>query len=188
MPRQFPGKVQIGLKVDTRGLVKKIKGYVRLIQQVTDQACQETARKIAQVGAEEARDIIDQQKKAEVWPPLKAWYLNQKIKEGYDPRMLVRSGFYLENIKWWKVRGSGKGKKAEYRFGVTQRPHPDAKMPLGRLASIHEYGTRTVPARPFWRPLAYNLRRRKAFLRATFRGIFTRIWKRKVAQRAKERG
>jgi hypothetical protein len=182
MARSLQGKIQIGIKVDIQRARKGAKGFIKLLREVTEEACQATARKVAQVGAQEAQDILEEQRKAETWPPLNKDYLDRKIHEGYDPRMLIRSRFYLENIKWWKVRGSGKGRKAEYRFGVKQVQHPDAKMKLGRLAAIHEYGNRRTPARPFWRPLAYNLRRRKGFLRTTFRGIFERLWKTRAAK------
>lgn len=187
MRRSFANKVQFGISVDIPRAMKAAKGLIRITKQVTDQACQETAREVAKVGAKEAIEIIDKQLKVMVWPPLNRDYLKKKIEEGYDPRMLVRSAFYLDHITWWKVLGSGKGRKAEYRFGVKQVWHPDAKMKLGRLAAIHEYGTRQTPARPFWRPLAYNLRRRKAFLRSTFSNIFERIWKARMAKRFRER-
>lgn len=179
MQRQFPSKLQIGISVDTKGLSKKIKGLTRIIKQVTEEACQAAAREIAKQGAKEAFEVIENQTKAEMWPPLRPKYLKRKISEGYDPLMLVRSRFYLEHISWWKNRSTGSGRQAQYKFGVRQAIHPDAHMPLGQLAAIHEYGTRDgrVPARMFWRTLTYNLRRRTGWQRKVFNEQFKRYWR-----------
>lgn len=182
----FRGKsrLQIQIQLDLPKLKKTVKGFIKLTKEVAEEATQITARELAKTGATEARAIIEEQKKADIWPPLSAKYLQRKIREGYDERMLVRSQFYLDHINWWKVARTGKGSKARYRFGVRNVMHPEAKMPLGRLALIHEYGNGTrPPARPFWRALVRNLKRRKAFIRDTFQVSFSRIWKRKVKQR-----
>lgn len=180
MARAFSGKVKIGLSMDTNALRNATTRMGRAIRQASNEACQATARELSQIAVTELVDIMETQRYKFRWPPLKPRYLRWKIRHGLDPRILIATGFYKEHITSWKDNRA-KGTAARYVYGL--RPthqHPNAKMPLHRLALIHEYGAPTVniPPRPLWRPFARNLIRRRALHRDLFQKHFAVSWKR----------
>jgi len=79
--------------------------------------------------------------------PLSRRYLEQKIACGYDRRILIRSGDYLNAIR---VRTTARSAAVE----VNPNSKTDTGIPMNTLALWLEYGTRRMPARPHWRPTA----------------------------------
>lgn len=68
-------------------------------------------------------------------PALSKRWKAQKQSSGQDPRRLIQTGAYLASIDAFPAKGGG------YVVG-TSNP----------LAVVHEYGYRSIPARPHWRP------------------------------------
>lgn len=93
---------------------------------------------------DEAKQIIEGQ--TYKWEPLSERYLAYKERVGLDPRTLIATRFYLMHIGWGVTHG-------KIWFGVPNIIHEPSGLPLPRLARIHEFGTKTIPARPLWRPL-----------------------------------
>jgi hypothetical protein len=93
---------------------------------------------------DEAKDIIENQ--SYNWTPLTEKYLEHKIKQGLDPRTLIATRFYLMHIGWGVSHG-------KIWWGVPNIIHEPSGLPLPVIARIHEFGTKTIPARPLWRPL-----------------------------------
>jgi hypothetical protein len=104
-----------------------------------------TLERKAKEAVRDLRDIILKQKYN--WQPLSSEYEDYKENHELDPRTLIATGEYVQNIVAWKD---------EYGFWhVGPRPnhiHEPSGLPLVVLARIHEYGTSTVPARPMYRP------------------------------------
>ena len=93
-------------------------------------------------------------------PPLNKQYLERKRKLGLDLRKLIATGEYIKAIRV-KLNGVNlKDLKITYEVSPPRtrikpsklNPRPSAKMTYEKLARIHEYGTRKIPARPHWRP------------------------------------
>jgi hypothetical protein len=100
---------------------------------------------VAKAMTEEAKEVIEQQRYSH--QPLNPDYRDRKEAEGYDTRILIRTGEYLDAISWGVTHG-------KVWAGVPSRKiHEDSGLPLHVLARIHEFGTATIPPRPVWRPL-----------------------------------
>jgi len=105
----------------------------------------ECSKEIAKSMAQEAVDILEDQ--IYNWEPLTEKYLDYKIKHGYDPRVLIKTGEYKDSISWGVTHG-------KVWCGIPSRLiHQGSGMLMTKLARIHEFGTATIPARPLWRPL-----------------------------------
>jgi len=104
----------------------------------------------------EAKSIIENQSYR--WRPLTDQYLRRKIKQGYDRRILIRTKEYVDSISWGVTGG-------RVWAGIPAlKIHQGSGMPIAKLARIHEFGTKTVPARPLWRPLlSKHVRQSAAF-------------------------
>ena len=87
-----------------------------------------------------------------------AWVKSKK-RRGADTRPFIEFGAYKDAI-------TIKTRDGHLSVGFKQAQHPRAKMTVGRLALILEYGdlARNIPARPLWRrtteEFQRNLRRR----------------------------
>jgi len=94
------------------------------------------------------------------FPPLREDYVERKAAAGLDPRPLIATGFYLENIQ---VTEEDSDEGTLYSVYVPDIEHPDAKVPLPVLVGWLEYGTagpHGMPPRPHWRPTVLAVRRR----------------------------
>jgi hypothetical protein len=97
------------------------------------------------------------------WPPLSHAWLQTKIREGLDERMLVAAGDYYAAIKARKKAG---GSKVE--VGLPDDAHPSSGLPYKELGRILEYGHRgfkqvgegLIPPRPHWRPVWFRWRKK----------------------------
>ena len=82
--------------------------------------------------------------------PLTSNYKRWKKKKGYDPRILIRTRFLLDNIGSFKDSVNKAG--IIYTVGVKDIGYPDGKR-LQTIARYLEYGTSRMPARPIFRTL-----------------------------------
>ena len=74
-------------------------------------------------------------------------WVQRKERGGYDTRPYIMTGFYRDNITALSEDG-------HLVVGFKKKlMHPRAKMPVGQLALVLEYGdlARGLPARPLWR-------------------------------------
>lgn len=87
------------------------------------------------------------------WYPLDPKYLRRKVREGFDPRILVRTKQYVESIQVFGPDEAEHG--VLFRVGVPNDDH-NSGLPFRQLARIMEYGRRDGKkpyARPHWRPV-----------------------------------
>lgn len=109
-------------------------------------------------GAEEYKKLLlatlESQRYAAEWTPLSERYLAWKIKNKRDPRILISTKEYMQAIEIREEKQEGsKGKsRIVYVVGLPDRIHQDSGLPFRKLARIHEFGTKRIPARPLWRP------------------------------------
>lgn len=102
-------------------------------------------REVAAGIANDAVDAIENQ--TFHWKPLSEKYLKWKKSQGLDERILVATEEYKNSISWGEV-----GNKVW--AGISPgAEHESSGLPMSILARIHEFGTKTIPARPLWRPL-----------------------------------
>ncbi len=120
-------------------------------------------RDLAEEFADDLRALIERQLIA--WVPLTKEYKNYKRRMGLDPRILIATGRYIHAIQpIQQLDGS-------WVVGVPDEPlRPGSRYTLKDLARWLEYGTRTMPARPHWRPAKnvwqtklYQMKRRLQF-------------------------
>jgi hypothetical protein len=76
---------------------------------------------------------------------LNAQYLQWKIRMGYDRRILIRTGDYLDAITVVKQKNGA-------RVQIEASARTLNNIPMILLAQWLEYGTRKMPPRPHWRP------------------------------------
>lgn len=79
------------------------------------------------------------------WSPLAPSTSEAKAKAGQDPRTLIATGDYLASIR--VVRAGPLG----YGVGVPENAKNADGQSLVAIGLAHEYGTGSLPARPFWR-------------------------------------
>lgn len=81
------------------------------------------------------------------WVALSPRYKAYKQAKALDPRTLIATGRYIDSIK------ARKNPDGSWSVGVGEGPiRPGSKKTLKDLAHWLEFGTRTMPARPHWRP------------------------------------
>lgn len=86
------------------------------------------------------------------WYPLDPEYLRRKVRQGFDPRILVRTKQYVESMQVFGLEDAEHG--VLFRVGVPDEDH-NSGLPFRELARIMEYGRRDGAkpyARPHWRP------------------------------------
>jgi hypothetical protein len=96
------------------------------------------------------------------WVPLSTKYAMKKRQLGLDPRILIATGRYVAAI------APVQNPDGSWTVAVPDEPlRAGSKHTLKDLARWLEYGTRTMPARPHWRPAMqiwrtkiYQVRRR----------------------------
>ena len=123
-----------------------------------------TIKGLSQEMAEEFADDLKEilQRQLISWVPLSSGYAKRKRMLGLDPRILIATARYVRSIQATQLRDG------TWIVAVPEEPlSPGSKYTLRDLARWLEYGTRTMPARPHWRPAAqlwrtkiYQVRRR----------------------------
>lgn len=79
--------------------------------------------------------------------PLTKRYLKWKIRHGYDRRILIRTGNYLDSII---VRDIKRGSAVT----IDPKARTFNGQPMWKLAHWLEYGTKRMDPRPHWRPVS----------------------------------
>ena len=85
------------------------------------------------------------------WYPLSYKYLDWKKTTGLDQRTFIATGEYVDSIKVFKFYNKAKD-SIGYVVGLPHKKHTMSNLYLDDLAKVLEYGTKTMPARPHWRP------------------------------------
>ena len=87
------------------------------------------------------------------WQPLSPGYVAEKVKAGLDERILIATGFYVENIQAFLSRGGASG-GSRWRVGFPPgMTHEPSQIDINLLAKWLEFGTVNMPPRPHWRPV-----------------------------------
>lgn len=122
---------------------------------VFEEAASETADRFLKMEAErltrEMRDVILGQKYN--WYPLDPEYLRRKTRQGFDPRILVRTKEYVESIQVFGPEDVPNG--VLFRVGVPNDDEHNSGLPFRELARIMEFGRKDGKkpySRPHWRP------------------------------------
>lgn len=157
-------------KLPTPKLVVKAKGpssrqldsfdkFATIFKRTARAEASNLLRSLAAKVVKEVKTALLEQRYA--WVPLTEDYLKAKIKAGLDTRTLLATLFYFHHISWWRDSNG-------VHMGVPNVQHPTAKIPLGMLARVHEYGTARIPARPLWRPALSKILREFPKLREEY--------------------
>lgn len=122
--------------------------------QVFEESARATAERFLKLQSEtltrQLRDAILGQKYN--WYPLDPKYLRRKVRQGFDPRILVRTKQYVESLQVSDPEQIENG--ILYRVEVPDEDH-NSGLPFRELARIMEFGRRDGKkpyARPHWRP------------------------------------
>lgn len=128
----------------------------------------ECNKEIAKEMSEEAKEVIESQRYK--WRPLSPQYLEDKIEGGYDPRIYIRTGEFLQSISWGVTHGkvwTGIPSRVMHTGKLDRADAPDQRpIPMWLLARWLEFGATQsrvgpsgdlykiiLPPRPIWRPL-----------------------------------
>ena len=149
-----------------------------IFQQWCELEANKVTKQIAKEMVAEAVSVLDNQKYN--WKPLKEAYKQWKISKGLDERILIATGLYRDSIKWWTRQG-------RVHFGVPKTKKTAEGFPLWALARVHEFGTRTVPARPLWRPILSKFIRQRQDFRAMYYKAVNKSLKKWVAHETARR-
>lgn len=117
--------------------------------------------------------------------PLNSAYLERKIAAGGDPRIMIASGFYKDNIKVF--RRANQDGTITYYIGFHKRMQArdlaGDRVPvlLVKIAWVHEKGSAKmkVPARPHWEPHYADMRKRAKAERERIRAAIMKEMKRR---------
>lgn len=139
---------RVGTRVTYSGPGKDPGDYGQKFMEVFKKAAYVRAtkkmEKIAAQIVKELKDVLNNQRYN--WAPLRAAYLRWKIDHQLDTRILIATGLYRDSITWWKKGGY-------ISVGVPPDKKTKEGVPLWLIAKVHEFGTRTIPSRPLWRPV-----------------------------------
>jgi len=126
------------------------KNFVQIFEDSAKESAKEFLKLRSEALTRQLRDAILGQKYN--WYPLDAKYLRRKIRQGFDPRILIRTKEYVESLQVSKPEESELG--ILYRVEVPDKEH-NSGLPFQELARIMEFGRRDGKkpyARPHWRP------------------------------------
>jgi hypothetical protein len=92
------------------------------------------------------------------WPRLNTKYKRRKIKKGLDPRTLISTRTYLDNIDMWS-RKNGWHLFVGVKKGVFSRNANGKKnrIDVATIASYHEFARTKKRKRPLWNPTFQEL-------------------------------
>lgn len=152
--------------------IPDIRKVLRIVSQEANRVGREEVRGFAEAEAEAFKRVILAQKPISFKRvPLSETYAYWKIVRGLDPRVMIRTGHYVQSIKVLEkiphlgARVFHVGFDKEER-AVDEKGHPTT-LPLHVLAAVHELGSHAaaVPARPHWRPHYLAMAQRAVSLR-----------------------
>jgi phage gpG-like protein len=167
-------------KPKAQPIAKRLDQFISVFKNSAIASGTDTMRKMARDVRDEVRRAIQNQ--AYQWMPLSKDYAEMKRRNNLDPRIYVATGFFLNNIKYWK------DSKGKWHVGLRPRvKHPDSDLTLVHLARIHEFGVDrpdkgvVIPARPVWRPAVARVLRSKGM----YRRMFNRLTAKKMERGGK---
>ena len=103
-------------------------------------------QRLAEEFADDLKAMIERQ--IITWVPLNKKYARRKRLLGQDPRILMATGRYVRAIH------AEKQADGSWQVAVPNTPlKVGSKHTLQDLAKWLEFGTKTMPARPHWRPI-----------------------------------
>lgn len=113
------------------------------------------ARKLGTLLAEEykerLRQAVAKQQRASQWAPLNKAYKRHKVRTGLNPGIWIATSKLIESLV--VVTGPGR-----VEIGVDRRKKHNG-TPLTTIVKALEYGTRTIPPRPLFRPIRQEMER-----------------------------
>lgn len=145
--------VRLKVKVDADTTIRAIKRIQTLLPHVVESAVQKACEYIEK---EEKATILDQMVS---WPPLSEKYLQRKIAQGLDSRILVATSNLVGSISTEKIRRSKDGIIGTVTIKPNRYKGRSSRKNTGResrsrtadfIAFIHEYTF--TPRRPFINP------------------------------------
>jgi len=98
------------------------------------------------------------------WTPLAKSTIEKK---GHG-KVYIETTEYMNSIRV-QVKTTGR-----FSLDLVVEPqgfHSGAKMPMGELAKIHEYGTTHIPSRPIWRPTFEEMQNMPEFAKLIDLGV-----------------
>lgn len=125
--------------------------FVQLFELSAKEAADRLLRVEAEKLTRELKEAILGQKYD--WYPLDPEYLRRKIRDGFDPRILIRTKQYVESMQVYGPEDSPHG--VIYRVDIPKDDEHNSGLPFSELARIMEFGRRDGKkpyARPHWRP------------------------------------
>jgi phage gpG-like protein len=131
--------------------------FFKMLQRGIDEAAKQTVANELRRLAFDFKDDLTQavRQKRYSMQDLSDRWKKKKKKEGLDPRKLIASGKYLENIRVEKYRNTGwKVEPTPFRVKKYKFQKEAPKITYQKLAAIHEFGypKANIPARPHWIP------------------------------------
>lgn len=102
--------------------------------------------------------ILSQDPHPASWPPLSQHYLQRKMREGRDPRILISSGFFVSHLETRRVK-AGKGEIRWFAGASPYVQHEPSGLTMKDIAHVFEYGRRSlgIPPRPIFAPARQRL-------------------------------
>lgn len=152
----------------------------RNIAQTIAALAQEIAEREIETFAETEREDFVRQVERQRFPdfnaaPLNSRYRARKIKQGLDPRVMIRTHHYLSAIRVFRRRDGPRSIMFHVGFHerALARDHKGRPVPflLRHLARVHEEGSAklNIPRRRHWRPHYEAMRGRASSIRARIR-------------------
>lgn len=152
----------------------------RRVAEAISEIAQEIAEEEVETFAEEEREGFVEQVKRQRFPdfnaaPLNPHYRARKIKQGLDPRVMIRTHHYLDSVKVFRRRNSPRSTTFHVGFHKRElaRDIKGKRVPflLRHLARVHEEGSAklNIPRRRHWRPYYEAMRGRASRVRERIR-------------------
>ncbi len=157
---------------------------------VLSQTAVRVAEQEIEAFAEEERDRFVEEVEEQRFPdfdasPLSPKYRARKIKLGLDPRVMIRTHDYLDQIQVF--RRQNRGRRVTFHVGFEKRAQvkDDKGKPtpflLWKLARVHEKGSAKmhIPPRRHWRPHYEAMRGRAPRVRSRVQARTRELMKKK---------
>jgi hypothetical protein len=131
----------------------RVTGLMTLFTQSFRRAVPEV---FVEFGEQKAQEFVDELKfklESQLFGhvPLNREYYLWKLKNRLDPRTLIATHEYMDNITFERIEDDTSG--VTLRVGMSSGIHRGSNLPYGRLQRYLEDGTSRMPARPHWRPM-----------------------------------
>jgi hypothetical protein len=193
-------------KVQLRKKRQNFTKFLSVFKEETELHATKANKEIAESIVKEVRDVIEEQ--AYKWKPLSEEYLERKIVRGYDPRIYIRTGEFLQSISWGVTHGrvwAGIPAHAMHTGKLERADEPQRRpIPMRWLARWLEFGatqnrvspkgnpyTIFLPPRPIWRPILSKFIRMKPKFAKGYRKAYNAAVRRrgkKLGLRYKQQG